>query len=217
MTEPILEAARKFLVDFLQGKNNPRETLHPWRKGWEFTVLHALRVEALVLKILEQEPHTLNEAEITILRLAALLHDIGRLENTDRHAQLGAEIIDRWLQETPAAAALSSNGCRLCALIADHSDKDGPDNDFARAVLKDADSLDEIGAMSIFMTANWLDRQSPFFFHQLLERLRTNEIPYCQEKLARLNTEAARMILHEKQALIVTFISQLSAELEGTL
>jgi uncharacterized protein len=217
MTEPVLLAARTFLSEFLRGKENPRETLHPWRKVGEATMLHSYRVEAIVLAILEQEPHTLSQTEITLLRLAALLHDIGRLEDTDNHARLGAEIAARWLQDTPETAIQTREAAWVCNLIAAHSEKDGPEANFACAVLKDADSLDEIGAMSIFMAANWLDRQSPFYFKHLLERLQSLEIPYCEQKQALLFTKTARKLLSEKQAFIEVFISQLSSEMKGTI
>jgi uncharacterized protein len=80
------------MVDCLKGKHNDFETKHPWRKDWEFAVLHSLHVEAYVLRILAYENHTLTKHEITLLRLAAILHDIARIDNRENHAQLGAEV-----------------------------------------------------------------------------------------------------------------------------
>jgi hypothetical protein len=99
-------------------------------------------------------------------------------------------------------------------MIAEHSNKETPESDFCTAVLKDADTLDEIGALSILMASNWIDRQSPFFFHHLQKRLINFEIPFCDEKLSILNTTEAKNILKEKKQFIENFIVQITDELE---
>jgi hypothetical protein len=100
-------------------------------------------------------------------------------------------------------------------MIADHSNKADPEPDYSRAVLKDADTLDEIGMMSIFMAANWVDGQSPFFFHDLRQRLIDVEIPYCERKLGVINTKGAREILQERKAFLENFIAQIEDELQA--
>jgi hypothetical protein len=99
-------------------------------------------------------------------------------------------------------------------MIASHSDKTSPEPDYSKAVLKDADTLDEIGMMSVFMAANWVDTQSPFFFHDLRQRLLDVEIPYCEKKLGVLNTRAAREILQERKAFLENFAAQIDDELQ---
>ena len=217
MSAFLLSEAHAHLTNTLRGKQNPRETLYPWRKSWEFTVLHCQRVDALVLQILEGEAYPLPEDEILTLRLAALLHDLARLEETDDHAGLGAARVDAWLQTRPDLAAQVPDIPKLLGLIADHSNKHAPEPDFCRAVLKDADLLDEIGIMSVFMAANRVDQTSPFFLHDLLHRLTDYEIPYCDKQLHRLNTATARAILLSKRAFIEGVIGQLQTELDGSL
>jgi HD superfamily phosphodiesterase len=215
MSSDILAAARACLVAALKGKHNQFETRHPWRKDWEFAVLHSLRVEAYTLKILARESHALSPHEILLLRLAAILHDIARLDVRDKHAQIGANLASKWLQEIAGNSLEPQDIERVHEMIADHSNKDVTEQDFSKAVLKDADTLDEIGVMSIFMTSNWLEKHSPFFFHQLRERLIEFEIPFCERKAAVLNTEAAKQILSEKRAFLQTVIEQLSDELQA--
>jgi uncharacterized protein len=215
MSEYILDDARKYLVSSLRGKHNDFETRHPWRKDWEFAVLHSLRVEAYTLKILAREIHPLSETEISLLRLAAILHDIARLERRDGHAKLGSEVAKEWFQLHPDYPLKSSDVERVLEMIADHSNKDFPEQDFCKAVLKDADTLDEIGVMSIFMTGNWLKPQSPFFFYHLRQRLIDYELPFCDKKLAILNTSGAREILKEKKAFVENFFAQLTDELQS--
>lgn len=210
----VLNEARTYLVEFLRGKSNPFGTRHPWRKSWEFVVLHSLRVETYVLKILERKQHDLAEDEVILLRLAAILHDIGKFETTNGHSELGIQIVSTWLHNRPEVLEEISDDKRLLDLIGGHSNKGGIETDFSKAVLKDADTLDEVGAMSVFMTTNWLDPQSPFFFHHLKRRLVESELPYCDKKAGILNTQGAREILEEKRVFIETLIAQLSDELD---
>ncbi len=215
MPANILEEARLFLLDSLRGKQNEIENRHPWRRGWEFAVLHSLRVEAYVTRILALDQHSLSEKEVTLLRLAAILHDVNRLERREEHARLGAETAKRWLTESSRQRLSDRDVERIVEMIADHSDKVSVEPDYSKAVLKDADTLDEIGMMSVFMAANWLDMQSPFFFHDLRQRLLDVEIPYCEKKLVVLNTKGAKQILQERKTFLEGFITQINDELQA--
>lgn len=211
----ILEEARLFLVNSLRGRHTEIESRHPWRKGWEFAVLHSLRVESYATRILERENHPLSEEEVTLLRLSAILHDISRLEKREEHAKLGAEVAKKWLMETSSVRLPDRDVKRVVEMIAEHSNKTGPEPDYSKAVLKDADTLDEIGMMSIFMAANWVDTQSPFFFHDLRQRLAEVEIPYCERKLEILNTPGAKEILQQRKMFLENFIAQIADELQA--
>jgi len=211
----LLEEARKFLIECLRDKRNQRENLHHWRKSWEFTVQHSLRVENLALQIMAVEAPLYTEAQTLVLRLAALLHDVARLDVDDvaTHAERAAFLVTGWLDARPDLAVQVSDREYLLSLIVHHSEKDTPGPDLVHGILKDADALDEIGAMSILMCANWVDRTSPDFLADLEERLRMVELPFCDRKLAQLNTAAARAILVQKRQFIAGFASQLKAEL----
>jgi uncharacterized protein len=213
MSTDILEEARTFMLQSFDGKQRQVETKHPWRKDWRFAVLHSLRVEAYVEKILARERHSLSEHDVTLIRLAAILHDLARMENVENHGQLGAGMAEPWLR---SQASLSGSDIeRVVKMVADHSNKKVKERDYSKAILKDADVLDEIGVMSIFMAGNWLERGSAFFFYELRQRLIEHEIPFCDRELAVLNTDGARQILLEKKAFIENFIAQLTDELQA--
>jgi HD superfamily phosphodiesterase len=212
MPTDILEEARVFMLQSFKGKQSNFETKHPWRKDWKFAVLHSLRVETYAVKILEREHHSLSGHEIILLRLAAILHDLARMEDVENHARLGAEFAEPWLRNHTTLT--DGDIARVLEMIADHSNKKVKEQDFCRAVLKDADTLDEIGAMSIFMAGNWLDRGSAFFFYELRQRLMEFEIPFCDKQLSILNTDGARKILNQKKAFIENFITQLTDEVQ---
>jgi putative nucleotidyltransferase with HDIG domain len=215
MPNHLLDEARLFLVHSLRGRQNQIESRHPWRRNWEFAVLHSLRVEAYTARILAADQHSLSGEEITLLRLAAILHDIARLDKREEHAKLGAEIARRWLTESSSTPLPGNDVARVAEMIADHSNKASPEPDYSKAVLKDADTLDEIGVMSIFMATNWVEMKSPFFFHELRQRLDDAEIPYCDRKLAILNTQGAKHVLQERKAFLESFIAQITDELQA--
>lgn len=215
MSKKLLDDARTYLVNSLKGKQNGFETKHPWRKDWEFAVLHSLRVESYTLEILARENHSLSEHEVVLLRFAAILHDIARLDKRENHAASGAEIVEKWLQTDSSHDLKRGDVTRVLEMIADHSNKDVRESDFSKAVLKDADTLDEIGVMSIFMTSNWLEHRSPFFFHELRKRLIEFELPFCDKQLSILNTNGAKEILREKKAFVENFIAQITDELKA--
>jgi uncharacterized protein len=218
MSDELLNAARDFLITTLRGKEAHYETIHPWRKNWIFVVFHSYRVEKYVADILEGEPPTLSEKELLALRLAAILHDIGRIDGVQGHGVRSADTVRTWIIGQNQIIGEYLDLDKLYYLIETHSDKTSRSNDFSSGVLKDADLLDEIGAMSIFMAQNrpGIDRMSPYFFHQLEEQLRMQEVPFCEKQMDLLNTQTAKHILNEKINFINRFTAQLRSEMQGT-
>lgn len=211
-----LDNTRKFLVNYLQGKTCNYEVTHPWRKGWEFVVQHSFRVESYVSKILLGEKHNLSQKEVEVLRIAAILHDIGRIDDRKNHAVYGAGISRKWLKEDGNVELSKESIDRCVYMIEKHSDKESYEPDLCSRILKDADILDEIGVMSIFMASSWVNRGSYFFFNELLERVEGFELEFCDKELDKLNTETAKKLLIEKRKFIVLFANQLKNELNGT-
>jgi hypothetical protein len=135
------------------------------------------------------------------------------LEITENHAELGAQLVETWLLNHHSNWLTWDQVESVLEMISEHSNKENFDSSYSAAVLKDADTLDEIGVMSIFMSSNWIDHRSPFFFHDLRKRLIEFEIPFCNGKANLLNTNGAREILSEKKFFIENFITQVTNEL----
>jgi len=211
--DDLLKDARSYLVQSAQGKKCDYESIHPWRKNGEFIIYHSLRVACYVERILKDEGQRLSSDELLILRLAAVLHDLGRLVKVEGHAEISAQLVEAWLAADSRRSETIKDPHRLRYLILAHSNKDHPETDLAAQILKDADILDEIGVMSIFMASNWLDRSSSTFFADLLERLDGHELRTCDKQMARLGTKTAKAILQQKMGFIQGFIAQLEAEL----
>lgn len=216
MNEYTLEEGKRFLIAYLKDKSIDYENIHPWRNTWEFIVLHSLRVEGYVKKILAGEGIALSDEEVLITRLAAILHDIGRIHKREEHALVGKDIIHCWLRENQETLNSISDPDRLLYLIERHSNKEEDDSDYCLKVLRDADVLDEIGVISVFMASNWIDRSNPYFFQLLLDRLEKFEIDFCDNGFKLLNTETAKSILVEKRNFIELLNKQLKDELYGT-
>ncbi|QAT39696.1 HD domain-containing protein [Clostridium sp. JN-9] len=216
MEETILKEGRNFLVSYLKNKNIDYETIHPWRNNWEFIILHSFRVEGYVKKILDGEMQSLSSEEILTLRLAALLHDIGKVDNKEDHAVTGRNIINNWLNNNQEILHGIKEPNRLLYLIENHSNKEDDESDYCLQVLKDADILDEIGIMSVFMASSWIDRSNPYFFNLLSDRINNFEISFCDKKIKLLKTETAKSILKAKKNFIVSLDKQLKDELYGT-
>ena len=212
----ILEQSKNFLRAYSNGKECRNETLHSWRRNWEYTVLHSLRVYSLAVQILETEKYRLSDDDILLIKVSAILHDIGKCETEQNHAEKSAEIVSKWLIQNPSITFKIHNTDRLLAIIRNHSDKDRHEEDLCSSILKDADILDEIGALSIFMASNHIDRNSPYFFNELLNRLQAYELNFCNVQMNRLNTQCGKAILHDKIKFIKQFVHELSLEINGT-
>ena len=216
MRGEIINEAKKFLTEYLEGKICDYEIKHPWRRDSHFIMLHSLRVHSYTLKIIKNEFYEISEEDKLIIEIAAILHDIGKVEIKKGHAKRSSEIVSRWLNNNVHIVNKVKNVKKLLEIIEVHSAKDTKENDVCCAILKDADTLDEIGILSIFMSANQVDIHSPFFFNELLERLKSFEVGYCEGKMLKLNTAYGRKLLKDKMKFIEMFNSQLALELEGT-
>lgn len=216
MNEGILKEGKKFLVNYLKGRTINYEVKHPWRKNWEFVVLHSLRVEGYVKKILAGETKALTQEDVLTTRLAAILHDIGRIHEREGHAVIGRDIVHSWLKENPIIYNQVKDPDRLLYLIERHSNKEDGDADYCLNILRDADVLDEIGVMSVFMASSWIDRSNPYFFNHLSDRVDKYEISFCDKGFKLLKTETAKRILREKREFLETLDKQLKDELYGT-
>lgn len=220
MDENIICESKKFLIQYLRGKDSNSKTLFPWRRDWRFVVHHSLRVESYAIKILEGEGMDINERESLLIRTAAVLHDTGRLDgvddHSDEHGRCGAQIVEKWLLENGNMGFSPQEKDRLLHMISVHSEKDTRENEIGVMILKDADILDEIGAISIFMSSYRIDNNDSNFLNNLSDRLKSYEIKFCNRQMDRLNTYTAKKILSEKKQFIENFIQQLDLELDGT-
>ena len=156
-SEAILREFREFLVSYLRGKSTSEKRGYPWKDSWQYIVSHSLRVESYAKELIELEGG-LSESEALMIRAAALMHDIGSLDDRRRHAKTGAGIVENFCRNKSHITA-RLNVKTLLSLILTHQKKDGKEKKLPYAILKDSDILDELGARSIFMISHQADRE----------------------------------------------------------
>lgn len=140
-------------------------------------------------------------------------HDIGSFEDKRNHAIASAEIASKWLEEDAGYYFAHDEIEHIVKMIADHSEKENRTDDLLSNILKDADLLDEIGAMSVIMGIEKLDKNSDLFFESVIEKLEDKEIKYCDEVNENLVSKGAKMILQRKRKLILEFTNNLKSEI----
>jgi uncharacterized protein len=145
VSETEYDEMRQFVSDYLTAsveneEDGGRMRWYPWHSA-EYRFNHILNVEELAAKIAEREG-----ADVDVVRVAALFHDIAKLDaDQDVHAEEGARV---------AREFLASHGDypqsfveQVCQSVEDHSYQ-GPLSDVSLETrcLIEADILDKVGA-----------------------------------------------------------------------
>jgi uncharacterized protein len=183
---------------------------------------HVLRVLALAERLAQAEG-----ADPEIVRAAALLHDVARVQEADRlthdHAQAGAEIARRLLAGHPAEKIEA-----VAHAIGAHRFRGGPAPQTIEAqVLHDADKLDAIGAIGVARAFAYGGHEGqrlwaevpPGYEETLDNRHEHTPVHEYVMKLAkikgRLLTASARQLAEERHAFMVAFFERLDREVRG--
>jgi HD superfamily phosphodiesterase len=215
MPSDIFGIYRTFLKNYLDNKTVKYETFHPWRKNGKFIVLHSFRVEEYTTQIINADYNDLNYKSIRNIKIASILHDIGRIHGRENHAKIGREIVKSWFGKNINDLEQYEID-EILYLIENHSFKENNIENLCLNILQDADLLDEIGVMSLFMASNLIDKNDPFFFNNLSKRFEEKEIDFCEKTFSILKTKQARIILNKKKDFIHLLNDQLKNEIKGT-
>ena len=135
ISKNIKEKIKKEAIEFFKGSSG----CHDWT--------HVERVTVLALKIGKKE-----KADLDVLEVAALLHDIGRREEMKRkgafcHAEKGAEMARPILKKYKVSDTDIENIVH-CIITHRHRNNHKPETIEAK-VLFDADKLDSLGAVGV--------------------------------------------------------------------
>jgi len=169
---------------------------------------HAERILQIVEDIGQREG-----ADLDILRVAALLHDIGVPVNKERHYEIGALMARGILSQL----GFTENEIEPIAhVIEAHSRYGGPDPQTLEGrILQDADAVEYVGATGLARAfARALESgaysgdlsELPAMIDGLIERVDGT-----------LHTERGRALVRERIAYLRTFQERLKAEIEGEL
>lgn len=161
------------------------------------------------------------DADLHVLEPAALLHDIGRLQEGPGccHAAISADIADRLLADQGVE---TMRRIRICAAIRAHRYSAGvvPDSLEGR-ILQDADRLDALGAIGIVRVVT--HGASQFFYDPAAPFPDTRPpspsltLDHFFDKILKLkdglHTPIARQLAESRHVFIQSFLTQLRREL----
>jgi len=187
---------------------------------------HTERVLTLCLKIGRKE-----KADLGVLTLAALLHDIGR-EEEDRsrgricHARSGAALAKRILERNGCDAAAVA---AVIACIRTHRfRRGGAPRTLEARVLFDADKLDSIGAVGVGRAFQFAGEIGARLHDKRIDVRKTK--PYTREDTAyreylvklgrvrdRMTTREGKRIAAERHRFMAGFFVRLNKETDGVL
>ena len=203
---------------FVKNQLTHAEGGHDW--------FHIERVYKNALLIAEEE-----ECDLTVVKLAALLHDIADSKFHGGDESVGPKTARTFLESQNVSEAIISH---VIAIIENISFKGG---NFEKKfhskeleIVQDADRLDAIGAIGIARTFNYGGfKNRPLYnpniqpnLNMSKEEYKNSEAPtlnHFYEKLLllkdKMNTETGKKIATKRHDFMVTFLSQFYAEWDG--
>ena len=170
--------------------------------------LHVKRVFNLCIRLGKE----LN-ANLLVLKIAALLHDIGRkikkeTSNNTNHAELSAEIASQFLQSQDYTLS-AENFENILHCIRSHSFSNNSNPKTLEAkILSDADKLDALGAIGLYRTIGFTI-QNRGGIDQLLYHLE-NKIMKLKDLLY---LDLSKKIAEERNQIIIDFYKELKNEI----
>lgn len=182
-----------------------QDPAHDWQ--------HNLRVLAMCERIGGEEG-----ADMQVLRLAALLHDVGRAEERQTgecHAEISARVAGKWLRERgmdeERIARVQS------AILAHRFRKERPPVTLEEKILFDADKLDSIGAIGVARVFAYTGViGGPIQSDDPQQHTPFKEYDWKLQRIKdRLFTKTAQAIAQERHAFMVRFFAQWEREVKG--
>jgi uncharacterized protein len=205
-------------VEFVESKLRGEGSGHDW---W-----HILRVWNNAKTICKEE-----KADLFVVELAALLHDIAdwKFNNGDENA--GAKIAREWLERLEVESQVVDHVCRIISTSSFKGAGVKTEMETLEGkIVQDADRLDAIGAIGVgrtFAYGGYKGREmyNPSIkpeFHTTAEQYKNNTTPtlnHFYEKLLLLkdlmNTKTAKKIAEKRHVFMEKFLKEFIMEWEG--
>ncbi len=189
---------------------------------------HIMRVKKLAVRLAQQEG-----ADVYIVELAALLHDIADWKFHGGDLEVGPKVAEEWLISLGADQIAID---KVKNIIREVSYKGAgvktQPTSLAGKVVQDADRLDALGAIGIARTFAYggrferpmYDPDQPPVMHQTFEEYKNakgSTLNHFYEKIFllkdRLNTDSARALAEERHRYVEEFVERFLLEWEGKL
>lgn len=217
MTEQETEIINK-TIDFVKKSLKQAEGGHDW--------YHAYRVWKMATQIAKEE-----KADLFIVQLGALLHDIADAKFHNGNEELGPELATNFLSSIGARESVTNH---VVAIIQNISFKSSFEqngfNSIELDIIGDADRLDAIGAIGIARTFNYgghkgfplYDPDIPPKKYQNKEDYKKSNAPtinHFYEKLfllkGRMKTETGKRLAEQRHLFMENYLQQFFEEWEG--
>lgn len=208
-------------IEFVKKALHEAESGHDW--------LHIERVYNNAMKIAADEPH----ANLLIIKLGALLHDIADAKFHNGNEDIGPEIAKKFLGENKVEPNIINVVLEIIRKISFKNSLDKESNDEALSIelkiLQDADKLDAIGAIGIARAFSYGGyKLRPFYDKQIAPNLSLTKEEYKKstaptinhfyEKLLLLkdmmHTQTGKKMAEERHQFMLTFLEQFYNETE---
>jgi uncharacterized protein len=189
------EAMKGFVRDYLTAsveneEDGGRMRWYPWHSA-EYRFNHILNVVNLGAEIAREEG-----ADVDVVRIAALFHDIAKLEaDQDVHAEAGARVARQYLEthgDFPASFV-----DRVCTAVARHSYQgDLSDLPLETQCLVEADLLDKVGANGtvLMLLRMGYESRGHMGTAEMLDRI----LERGRNAAARVESDAAESVAHQR-------------------
>jgi len=203
------EDMKRFVSDYLSASvenedDGGRMRWYPWHSA-EYRFNHILNVVDLATRIADHEG-----ADVNVVRVAALFHDISKLEaDQDVHAEEGARV---------AREFLSSHGDypesfveQVCQVVSDHSYQGSlTDVSLETRCLIEADILDKIGAngTALMLLRMGYEARTHMDAAEMVDRV----FERGRDASARLETDTAQSFAHQRLKRVKWFREWLEEE-----
>jgi uncharacterized protein len=203
------EEMKQFVRDYLAAsveseEDGGRMRWYPWHNA-EYRYNHILNVVDLATEIAEREG-----ADVDVVRVAALFHDISKLEaDQEVHADEGARVAREYL--TSRGGFPQSFVEQVCQVVADHSYQ-GPLSDVSLETqsLIEADILDKVGAngTALMLLRMGYESRTHMDAAEMVDRV----FQRGRDATERIDSDAAETIAHKRLKRVKWFREWLEAE-----
>jgi uncharacterized protein len=212
VSESEFEEMKAFVRDYLEAsveneEDGGRMRWYPWHSA-TYRFNHIRNVVDLAAEIADEEG-----ADIDVVRVAALFHDVAKLEaEQDVHAEAGADVAREYLESHGEFPSTFVD--RVCRIVENHSYQ-GPVTDLSieAQCLIEADILDKVGANGaalMLLRTGYESRthmNAAEMVHRVFER--------GQDALDRIESDAAESVAHRRMKRVKWLREWLEEEVAG--
>ncbi len=209
VSEEEFDDMKRFVRDYLTASvegetGGGRMRWYPWHSA-KYRYNHILNVADLAGEIAGREG-----ANVDVARVAALFHDVAKLEaDQDIHAEAGARIAREYLQSRTDYPESFIE--QVCAAVADHSyEGDLDDVPLETQCLMEADLLDKVGAngTALMLLRMGYESRTHMDANEMVGRV----LERGEDAVDRVRSETAESIAHQRIKRVRWFKEWLESE-----